>query len=120
MGMLSFSCKSTYRSMEFLSAQVPPKLDYAQEENWAVLPQKWDASLEEVAGKPELKKADVFFIYPTLFVDKKDSRWNADIRETSIRTEVLEKSVAYQASAWVAAANLYVPFYRQAHYRIFL
>ena len=48
--------------MEFLSAQVPPKLDYAQEENWAVLPQKWDASLEEVAGKPELKKADVFFI----------------------------------------------------------
>ena len=106
--------------MEFLSAQEPPTPDYAQEENWAVLPQKWNASLEEVVGKPELKKADVFFIYPTLFVDKKDSRWNADIRETSIRTEVLEKSVAYQASAWVAAANLYVPFYRQAHYRIFV
>ena len=28
--------------------------------------------------------------------------------------------MTYQASAWVKAANLYVPFYRQAHYRIFL
>ena len=32
---------------------------------------------------------------------------------------MLQTAVKYQASAWSKAANLYVPFYRQAHYRIF-
>ncbi|MFQ3341504.1 MAG: hypothetical protein ACI9TK_001167, partial [Flavobacteriaceae bacterium] len=71
-------------------------------------------------GPPKLKGADVFYIYPTLFVDKKDASWNADIRSSEIRTEILSKAIAYQASAWTKAANLYAPFYRQAHYRIFV
>jgi hypothetical protein len=119
-GILFLSCKTTYLTKEFKIAQLPMAPDYSQEESWAVLPHIFNASLEEIVGEPQPKKADVFFIYPTLFVNKKDAGWNADIYETSIRTEVLEKAVTFQASAWVAAANLYVPFYRQAHYRIFV
>jgi hypothetical protein len=97
----------------------PTEPDYNNEENWAVLPSLWNQSLEEIVGKPEEKRADVFYVYPTLLTDKNDPSWNADIKDISIRREILEKAVAFQASAWVKAANLYVPFYRQAHYRIF-
>ena len=62
----------------------------------------------------------MFYIYPTLFVDRKDENWNSDIFNPSVRKDVIEKAVVNQASAWVKAANLYVPYYRQAHYRIFV
>lgn len=98
----------------------PPPPDYSLNENWVVLPNHIPKAVEEVTGPLSLKKADVFFIYPTLFTSKNDSAWNADYRNPSIKKEVIEKSAAYQASAWCAAANLYMPFYRQAHYRIFV
>jgi hypothetical protein len=106
--------------MEFSASKSPAPPDYSKEASWAVLPSLWNQALQEVVGAPESKAADVFFIYPTLFTDRKDGDWNADIYDKSIRKEVIEKAVVYQASAWVKAANLYVPFYRQAHYRIFV
>ncbi len=106
--------------MEFSASASPTPPDYSKEESWAVLPSLWNNSLQEVVGKPESKIADVFFIYPTLFTDKKEADWNADIFDKATRDNVIEKAVVYQASAWVKAANLYVPFYRQAHYRIFV
>ncbi len=119
-GVLFLSCSSIYKTSEFSLASSPLAPDYEKLENWAVLPHLWNSSLEEIAGKSKEKKADVFYIYPTLLTDKKDASWNADIKEASIRRNILEKAVAFQASAWVKAANLYVPFYRQAHYRIFV
>ena len=114
------SCKSIYKTSEFSLDEVPPEPDYSNETSWAVLPYKWNTTLTEIVGQSKIKDADVFFIYPTLFVDKNNSGWNADIYNPSTRKMVIEKAVAYQASAWVKAANLYVPYYRQAHYRIFL
>lgn len=114
------SCKTNYNTVEFRLKDIPPAPDYSKNESWAVLPNLWNKSLEQVAGTPEKKRADVFYIYPTLFSNKKSNCWNANIFDPQIRKDVIEKAVTYQASAWVKAANLYVPFYRQAHYRIFI
>ncbi len=118
--LLNISCSIKYKTSEFNLSESPPEPDYSNKESWAVLPDLWNPYLEEIVGKPKLKKSDVFFIYPTLFLDKKNPKWNTDIFDPSVRIDVLKKGVAYQASAWVKAANLYVPFYRQAHYRIFI
>ena len=114
------SCKATYLTSKFSSENLPPPPDYNQSKSWAVLPKKWNSSLSSIVGKPQKKEADVFYIYPTLFVDRKDENWNSDIFNPSVRKDVIEKAVVNQASAWVKAANLYVPYYRQAHYRIFV
>mgnify|MGYP001168970242 FL=1 len=118
--LLNISCSIKYKTSEFKLSESPPEPDYSNKESWAVLPDLWNPYLEEIVGKPKLKKSDVFFIYPTLFLDKKNPKWNTDIFDPSVRVDILKKAVAYQASAWVKAANLYVPFYRQAHYRIFI
>ena len=118
--LLLISCKANYLTSEFNLEKLPLAPDYKQSESWAVLPNKWNSSLSQIVGKPNKKEADVFYIYPTLFIDKKDKNWNSDIYNPITRKDVIEKAVANQASAWVKAANLYVPFYRQAHYRIFV
>ena len=66
-----------------------------------------------------MKDADVFFIYPTLIDGKDLKAWNSDIWDRHIRNDVLNRPVKYQASAWIESGNLYVPFYRQAHIRVF-
>jgi hypothetical protein len=66
----------------------PTEPDYNNQENWAVLPNLWNQSLEEIVGKPEEKKADVFYVYPTLLTDKKDASWNADIYDKHTRSNV--------------------------------
>jgi Protein of unknown function (DUF3089). len=60
-------------------------------------------------------KADVFYIYPTLISGKKNREWNADIYDDDIRLDIYERPNKLQGTAWVDDANLYVPFYRQAH-----
>lgn len=110
---------STAKIVPFAAENSPTTPDYALEKNWAVLPDSYPDELIEVVGKQPEKEVDVFFIYPTLFSDKKDPAWNADITKPEIRNEVVALSVVNQASAFAAAGNLYVPFYRQAHYRVF-
>ena len=61
--------------------------------SWAVLPNKWNSSLSQIVGKPNKKEADVFYIYPTLFIDKKDKNWNSDIYNPITRKDVIEKAV---------------------------
>ena len=118
--ILFLSCKTNYVTSEFRIENLPNPPDYNKLESWAVLPTKWNESLNNIVGSSEKKEADVFYIYPTLFADNKDKNWNSDIYNPSIRKDVIEKAIVNQASAWVKAANLYVPFYRQAHYRIFV
>lgn len=117
---LFFSCKSTYQTQDFDIKTSPETPNYGDASNWAVLPSRWPKPLEEVVGRYQERPADVFFIYPTLFSSKNDSRWNADVMDQKIRDQVISSAVAFQSSAWTQAANLYVPFYRQAHYRIFV
>ena len=39
--------------------------------------------------------------------------------DPEIRYDVINRPVKYQSTAWMEAGNLYVPFYRQAHIRVF-
>lgn len=114
------ACKPVYKTLAFEETPKPAVPNYADESFWAVLPEKYPEPLTSIVGAYTPKDADVFFIYPTLLTDKKDPSWNADVRKEDIRKEVITSSVKYQASAFAKVGNLYVPFYRQSHYKIYV
>jgi len=116
--ILCSSCKGTFRTVAFDQANIPTKPNYENELNWAVLPSKYTAKLKEVVGTSSQKlEADVFYVYPTLITDRKDTRWNIAISDIEQQEKVLNKAVHFQASAWATSGNIYVPYYRQAHIR---
>lgn len=106
--------------MDFSEKTLPARPNYEASKSWAVLPGKYPLVLRDFEKIQNDKKADVFYVYPTLLTDKKNKDWNADVWSPSVRQDVFQKAVRYQASAWLNAGDLYVPFYRQAHYRIFV
>ena len=118
--LLLNSCKTIYRTSSFEATAVPSAPDYSKPYYWAVLPCQYPEDLKEITGDYVEKSADVFFVYPTLLTDKKDSLWNADINRKDLREDVITRSVKFQASAFAKAGNLYVPFYRQSHYKIYV
>ena len=108
-----------YKSQSFEAMKSPEAPDYTSLNSWAVHPNnKLDVLASFESEDPKLA-VDVFFIYPTLHSNKEESSWNADIYNTNTRNLVLESSVQYQSSAWYSVGNLYAPYYRQAHLRIF-
>ncbi|MDO6811450.1 DUF3089 domain-containing protein [Tenacibaculum soleae] len=114
------SCKSTYDTQVFNVKNTPLKPDYQLERSWAVLPSKYPKNFQEYASKQiDTLQADVFFIYPTLNTSKKDNRWNVPLNDEVQNDKVLNSSVLYQASVFATSGRVYVPFYRQAHYRSF-
>jgi len=117
--ILIISCKPIYITTDFNLSKTPRAPNYDKNESWACLPGKYPSSLVRITEKYSHKEADVFYLYPTLLLDKKDEAWNANIWTSDFRNKVINKAVFYQASSWVKSGNLYVPFYRQAHYRIF-
>lgn len=118
LAILLFSCKSTFVTEAFLKSKIPAKPDYQKEENWAVLPSKYPDGLKEFAPKSiENLEVDVFYVYPTLLTNKKDIRWNVAVSDEEQNEKVLNTTVKFQASAWATSGTLYVPYYRQAHYR---
>jgi len=110
------SCKSGYQLESFTAISAPSAPNYEQEQNWAVLPSKYPKSLLQFSPDSIARlKADVFYVYPTVFVDKKDARWNVALSDEQQKNSVINRAVKYQASAWASSGQLYVPFYRQAH-----
>jgi hypothetical protein len=93
-------------------------VDYSLTQNWAVLPGAYPSGLQSKVSDTTLwADVDVFYVYPTLLLDKKDERWNVDLADREQQKKVIESAVKYQASAWADAGRMYVPFYRQAHIR---
>ena len=84
-----------------------------------MLPDNFPDEISQFKIDGEKKEADVFFIYPTLIDARNQREWNSDIWNKEIREDVINRPIKYQASAWIDAGNLYVPFYRQAHIRVF-
>ena len=118
--LLFSSCKPVYKTVSFENTITPKAPNYEDESYWAVLPGNYPAGLKEITGDFVEKGTDVFFVYPTLLTEKKDPSWNADISREEIREKVLAQSVKFQASAFAKAGNLYVPYYRQSHYKIYV
>ena len=111
-------CKSVYKTQEFVSSKIPSAPNYNEEKNWAVLPNTYTNELKEFSSKEiDTLKADVFYVYPTLNLDKEDIRWNVPIEDKEQQDKVLNKAVLFQASAFTMSGKLYVPYYRQAHIR---
>lgn len=77
-------------------------VDYSQSDNWVNIPSAADSPI------------DVFYLYPTSWTPEPGSdAWYCDIDDASLRAgapAVFDR----QASAFMPAANVYAPFYRQA------
>ncbi len=112
------SCKANFATIPNYKAEIPLVPDYHKEESWAVLPSKYTEELKSfLTDSINNLEADVFYVYPTLFTNYKDPRWNVSTTDQDQNTKVLKTAVNFQASAWVTSGKLYVPFYRQAHLR---
>jgi len=92
-------------------------VDYANPENWAVLPGKYPNELLHFGCQTPSDSIDVFFCYPTLIASPEDKRWNVPIEDSIQQKRVIEEAIQYQASAFSFAGNMYIPYYRQAHLR---
>ncbi len=113
-----YNCKSTYKTQAFLTENIPPNPDYTQESSWAVLPWKYTDEFKKYASsRLDTLKADVFYVYPTLITNKKDTRWNVSITDKEQNKTVINKAVLMQASTFATSGKVYVPLYRQAHLR---
>ena len=98
-------------------AQTP---DYRLLSNWAVHPQLVNKNLTTfINDSTYIEHVDVFYIYPTLFLDKKDPRWNISLDDSAQQSKVLNSAVKYQASAFAEGGRMFVPYYRQANIRAY-
>jgi len=112
-------CKISYNTYDFDKSPEILKPNYSDKDSWAVLPENIPDEISTFNIDKNKKEADVFFIYPTLIDSRNQREWNSDIWDEDIRNDVINRPVKYQASAWLDAGNLYVPYYRQAHIRVF-
>ena len=112
-------CKISYNTYDFDKSPEILKPNYSDKDSWAVLPENIPDEISIFNIDENKKEADVFYIYPTLIDSKNQREWNSDIWNEDIRNDVINRPVKYQASAWLDAGNLYVPYYRQAHIRVF-
>ncbi len=112
----STSCGTQYKTIPF--GEVSSTFSYAEKKHWAVYAGK-AANGEMVSNDDTNVNADVFFVYPTLLTNKRDSRWNAFIDDAVINEDVLKWILPYQAKAWSSSGRLFIPYYRQNHYRAF-
>lgn len=110
------SCKSTVIPV-FSSQQSPIAPNYNNTSAWAILPHTYPEKLKRWQTTTNTLHADVFYIYPTLNIDKNDLRWNVPVSDSIQNKKVINKAVYFQASAFLNAGKLYVPYYRQAHLR---
>jgi hypothetical protein len=93
-------------------------IDYSQEKYWAALPTKEDPSDLVPDGLPIPKQTDVdvFFLYPTSFLSRKDrDKWNASLDNKKVNKHTDQTSIKYQASVFNQVGQVYAPRYRQAH-----
>lgn len=75
------------------------KINYAEPDNWAQLPPKPD------------KKVDVFYVYPTIYVDENRPYMNWHTQEDQRLAALL--NIKMNTGTMKDFANIYAPFYRQ-------
>ena len=108
-----------YKTIDFNNYTPPKEPSYNSLDDWLVHPENNKNEYSFLSKNNNLLKADVFFVVPTLFADKKNISWNSDVYDNEFSKILIESSIKYQATAWLDAGNLYSPNYRQAHFRVF-
>jgi hypothetical protein len=100
----------------FSTENTPNAPDYSITSHWIALPFQNDAADEipygEVWIHDSLKKVDVFYIYPTLYL--KGKNWNADLDDEDLNKKIASYPVKFQATCFNEVGRVYVPLYRQA------
>ncbi len=109
----------------FDSTNIPPIPDYSKPGSWAALPDRIDNADKTPKGlknNQDSAAADVFFIYPTSYLDQPDDKyiWNADINNKKLNEKTDGNSILYQSTIFNGSCKIYAPHYRQAHYYIFV
>ena len=107
-----------YESINHNKYEPVKKPDYHNLDSWLSHPDQIK-KIDFLSNNDGTKKADVFFIAPTLFSDKNNPNWNSDIYDEEFKNYLLNSTIKFQATAWIDAGNLYSPNYRQAHFRVF-
>ena len=74
--------------------------DYENPKNWMFF-----------AGKPHKFNADIFWVYPTVYVSKEN--WNVSIDDKETRDKAYEATLKF-IGVFKNSANIYAPYYRQA------
>jgi hypothetical protein len=124
--MLSFfSCSDKYKIFKsnytFKSPDGNP--DYSDLNYWAAHPWKWDPSDSVPAplrAEPKDSLADVFFLYPTTYVETiKLKKQNADIDDGYLNAKTDYSTILFQASVFNQQCRVFAPRYRQAHIKTF-
>jgi hypothetical protein len=121
-GCYSAKMHTSYVNEPFNENNTPAPPDYADASSWAALPDKKDNADLVPAGcaikeAQSASQADVFFIYPTLFISTPSgkNKWNADVKDGALNKKIEESTIKFQASIFNAAGRIYAPRYRQAH-----
>lgn len=111
----------------FSSSQLPPQPDYANLHYWAAHPNKIDLAdtipyQSNVKNEQNIARADVFFLYPTIYTQKPTNRytWNADTNDEKLNKQIDESTIMNQATVFNGSCRVFAPRYRQAHYYVFL
>lgn len=93
--------------------------DYSDLNYWAASPFKYDPSdnvPKDLKDQQKDSLADVFFIYPTSYTDRKmPDGWNADIDDAAVNKKTDDGSILYQASVFNKYCRVFAPRYRQAN-----
>ena len=106
----------------FNPGSLPPPPEYSNSRMWASLPDKADAAdstplKSTLSNEQSTAKADVFFIYPTIFAGRPTSQyeWNADVNDDRLNERIQNTTLLNQASVFNGSCRIYSPYYRQAH-----
>ena len=103
---------------------IPPAVpDYSQQDSWACLPWKHNASDTVPPGSGLIDdqanaKVDVFFVYPT--IDRRITHWNARVDDKMLNNLVDKTTIRGQATVFNGSCRVFVPRYRQAVFGSFL
>ena len=81
------SCSVSYKTIPYVTVE-SLSIDYNTKSNWAVFG-GIDAKGKQIGQQKDSLIADIFFVYPTLLTNKKDTRWNAPINDSIINSDVL-------------------------------
>lgn len=121
---LLVSCSPSYtryiKQYDFPVSEAGP--DYANLNLWAAHPYKKDPS--DSVPLPLQKEylpdstVDVFFIHPTTFTAKEDTRMNAGLGEPALNAKTDYGTILFQASVF-NEQRVFAPRYRQAHLRAY-
>jgi hypothetical protein len=94
--------------------------DYSDQAMWAAYPGNPSTVSDQPAGiqlTSRLEGADVFYIYPTTYLNR--ASWNAPLDDTEANRVVDLTVMKNQGSIFYPSGNVYAPRYRQATFGAF-